>query len=82
LGLTGGSYPAWPSPNLCPSLDVPENVWPLVPASTKARHAPFGDFKSLLQKVFLARESKLAAIDIVESLPALNDIYKGEVDED
>jgi hypothetical protein len=35
-----------------------------------------------LQKVFLARESKLAAIDIVESLPALNDIYKGEVDED
>jgi 5-methylcytosine-specific restriction enzyme A len=65
------------------SLDVPENIVALCPGChRKLHHARFGDFKSLLQKVFLARESQLAARNIAISLPALNDIYKGDVDED
>jgi 5-methylcytosine-specific restriction protein A len=65
------------------SLDVPENIVALCPGChRKLHHARFGDFKNLLQNVFLAREGKLATRDIVIDLPALNNIYKGDVDED
>jgi 5-methylcytosine-specific restriction protein A len=65
------------------SLDVPENIVALCPGChRKLHHGRFGDYKKSLQKLFLTRESQLAVRGITMNSIALNNIYKGDVDED
>jgi len=65
------------------SLDIPENIVALCPiCHRKFHHSRFSDLKNVLSKLFVDRSEKLESREIKIELSAINEMYKGDVEED
>jgi 5-methylcytosine-specific restriction protein A len=65
------------------SLDIPENIVALCPTChRKFHHSRFGELKPILNKLFADRLGKLKSREIKIELPDINEMYRGDVEED
>jgi 5-methylcytosine-specific restriction protein A len=64
------------------SLDIPENIVALCPTChRKFHHSRFSELKSILGRLFSDRSALLKSREIDVELSAINEMYKGDVEE-